>query len=347
MPWASPQHSRAQVDRAGDTLARRGTLPPNPISAILDAFDILSNWRSAHSFPLNTFQIGLRIRARNVHEHALVAQRLKRVPSIVAKLHRFPSMSLSRMQDIGGCRAVVESVPQVRRLRDAYVASSMRHKLVSERDYIANPKASGYRSHHLVYRYFSHRSPTYNGLLIEVQLRSRLQHAWATAVETVGTFLDQALKSSQGPEQWLHFFTLASSAFAMVEKTPPVPDTPLHHRELIRALKHEATQLRVFETLRAYGSALRFTETKVPPDARFFLLRLELDSRTLTLQAFRIDELLQATEQYLTIEKIQAETGGGQAVLVAADSLNALRRAYPNYFLDTQTFVEQLRRVLS
>ncbi len=45
-------------------------------------------------------------------------------------------------------------------------------------------------------------------LLIELQLRTRLQHEWATAVETMGTFLQSSLKSSQGPEEWLDFFSL-------------------------------------------------------------------------------------------------------------------------------------------
>ena len=43
---------------------------------------------------------------------------------------------------------------------------------------------SGYRGVHLIYRYNSDRKTEYNTLLIEMQLRSQLQHAWATAVET-------------------------------------------------------------------------------------------------------------------------------------------------------------------
>lgn len=34
----------------------------------------------------------------------------------------------------------------------------------------------------------------------------------------------------------------------------------------------------------------------------------------------------------------------GQDVLVAAESLTALRRAYPNYYLDTERFLEGLRK---
>ena len=78
-----------------------------------DALRVINNWRSSHAFPLNTLQIGLKERAQRVDADALIAQRIKRLSSIKAKLERFRSMDLARMQDIGGCRAVVHSVRAV------------------------------------------------------------------------------------------------------------------------------------------------------------------------------------------------------------------------------------------
>jgi len=60
-------------------------------------------------------------------------------------------------------------------------------------------------------------------LRVELQIRTKLQHLWATAVETMGTFLGQALKSRQGSQDWLDFFTLISSAFSFIEGTPQIP----------------------------------------------------------------------------------------------------------------------------
>jgi ppGpp synthetase/RelA/SpoT-type nucleotidyltranferase len=152
-----------------------------------------------------------------VASNYLVAQRVKRLSSIVAKMRRFQGLRLSQMQDIGGCRAVLSSVAEVRNAVKSFKTSSIRHELAREDDYIANPKDSGYRGVHLIYKYVSDRSETYNGLKIEVQIRSQLQHAWATAVETVGTFIQQALKSSQGEDEWLRFFCLMGSAIALRE----------------------------------------------------------------------------------------------------------------------------------
>jgi ppGpp synthetase/RelA/SpoT-type nucleotidyltranferase len=109
-------------------------------------------------------------------------QRLKRVPAIIKKLQRTyggrpPTMKLSQMQDIGGCRAVLANVNLVRQLCGKYyLKGDLKHKRVNIKDYITNPKSDGYRSIHLIYRYLSDKGKKeYNGLLVEVQIRSKLK----------------------------------------------------------------------------------------------------------------------------------------------------------------------------
>jgi len=342
MNWATLDYSKGQVDAAGKLLAN-GTGTPEEIDT---ALEVLNNWRAAHSFPLNTIQMGLRKRAQNTYEHALVAQRLKRVPSIVQKLQRFSSMNLSRMQDIGGCRAIVESVNQVRRLRAAYARSKQQHQFVSEKDYIAEPKASGYRGIHLVYKYYSERNPAYNGRSVEIQLRTRLQHAWATAVETVGTFLQQSLKSSEGSKKWLRFFALTGSAFALTERTEPVPDTPNDGRELKENVRTIEAELEVRKTLGAYGQALKIAEDTQMAKAYYFLLSLTPSQGVLSVYGYEKEQLEQATDHYLQVEKTLTMIPGAQAVLVAVESLAALKKSYPNYFLDTQVFMVALGKII-
>ena len=77
----------------------------------------------------------------------------------------------------------------------------------------------------------------WQGLQIEIQLRSRLQHQWATAVETVGTFIGDELKSNRGDQGWLRFFALMSSAIALSERTPLVPDTPTNQPEIVEEIR--------------------------------------------------------------------------------------------------------------
>lgn len=343
MAWTEPQFTKTQVDKAGKLLSSAGA----SLSDLADALFVVNNWRSSHSFPLNTLQVGLRQRARQIDTEALVAQRIKRLSSIEAKLARFTTMKLSQMQDIGGCRAVVRSVAHVKDLAELHRVSAMKHKLLRVDDYLASPQASGYRGIHLIYRYYSDRSETYNGLQIEVQLRSLLQHAWATAVETVGTFLKQALKSSQGHAEWLRFFALMGSALAIRERTAVVPNTPTERPVLFEELREKVAALDVERRLEAYGDALQTLEDQSVPEAHYFLLALDPVADTTTIRGFKKNELERATAAYLDVERsLKAETGA-EAVLVSVDSIGALKRAYPNYFLDTQAFLVAVRRALA
>ncbi|MGI9077182.1 MAG: RelA/SpoT domain-containing protein [Gemmatimonadaceae bacterium] len=347
--WTKPGYKRTEVDAAGKYLASNWWgFPADELERLDASLAILNNWRSAHSFPLNTFQSTLRKKARAIYPNAIVAQRIKRVPSIMLKLERFPSMNLSQMQDIGGCRAIVGSVSNTMKLRDAYLRSQLRHTLVREKDYIKEPKDSGYRGIHLVYRYLSDRQQgDHNGLQIEMQLRSHLQHAWATAVETAGTFLERSLKSSQGPDEWLQFFALVSSGFALKEKCPPVPGTPKSPGEVKRKIKSQAKVLQVDQNLRAFGAAINEISEPTHKDSHFFLLELQPEQNTVTISGYTIQQLVTANRTYLEVEKRLAAENvpGAQAVLVAADTLESLRRAYPNFYLDTNAFLDYLKEV--
>lgn len=285
MTFPQPQYTRKQVQRAGAFLVEyenavmvgSGDVDDlDKLSEWIDSYVILTNWRACHGYPINTFQSTLRNKLKAIDPNALVAQRLKRAPSIINKLRRFPGMSLSRMQDIGGLRAVVSGVGELAELYSNYKETRFTHALVSEHDYVTSPKASGYRSVHLIYKYKLRDASPYEGLLVELQFRTKLQHAWATAVETVGTFLEHSLKSSEGPDEWLNFFALVSSAFAHAEGTPLVPGYEhLSKAQTYQRTAEEAKRLGVSDMLRGYSSAVNAIPTGKARSA-YYLVELEL-----------------------------------------------------------------------
>jgi hypothetical protein len=174
-----------------------------------------------------------------------------------------------------------------------------------------------------------------------MQFRSLLQHAWATAVETVGTFIQQALKSSQGEQEWLRFFSLMGTAIAFREKTAPVPDTPTSPVELQRELRQLVRKLKVQDHLRVYAAALGDPEVVgARRDAHYYLLELDPIGKKIKVTGYKSDELDRASTDYLAIER-RALSGPSihDAVLVSVESIEALKRAYPNYFLDTHRFI--------
>src|SRR5258705_11989150 len=83
-----------------------------------------------------------------------IVERVHRRLSARVKLKRFSTMQLSKMQDLGGCRAVVKNVRKVAELVDFYEKNtSQALEFVKKFDYITGPKDDGYRSVHLVYKY--------------------------------------------------------------------------------------------------------------------------------------------------------------------------------------------------
>jgi ppGpp synthetase/RelA/SpoT-type nucleotidyltranferase len=314
---------------------------------------VINNWRSSHAFPLNALHVTLRGRAKKVDPHVLTAQRLKRLSSIDAKLRRFPQMKLTQMQDIGGCRAVVKSIAEVEKLVAAYKKGlaknpQKRHEFLTEKDYIRMPKPDGYRSFHLIYRYRSRarKHRIYNGLKIEIQIRSKLQHAWATAVEIISTFTGQALKSNIGDESWKRFFKLMGSQIAVRENRPIVPDTPENPIQLVAELRSLVQELQVQTVLTGWGAGVNIINERAK-GAHSYLLVLDAKERRINVSGFLKEELPTAQLQYLEVEKANAAKPWVQTVLVSVESVAALRRAYPNYYLDAIEFSQAVQQAIS
>jgi ppGpp synthetase/RelA/SpoT-type nucleotidyltranferase len=371
MAWTEPQYRRGEIDRAGQFLVNSsGRIQDvaahgaeGELDAVIEqleqAFGVINNWRSSHSYPLQVIKMTLLTRAKRLDKQAIIAQRLKRLASISLKLRRNENMKLSQMHDLGGCRAVLGTPRRVSELVEICEKAAIKNpndrpELVKKYDYIANPKPDGYRSVHLVYKYQTkaENKLMYNGLRIEVQLRSRLQHAWATAVETVSSFTGQALKSNVDAlddEGWRRFFTLMGSAIAHREGSPAVPGMP-KGAELKEELTHCEQKLDVKNRLRLFGAALRvLPQPAASPDAYYFLLELDLISPRITIHDYKESELERANADYLAIEKASAEKPGmaKDAVLVSVDSIANLQRAYPNYFLDTGLFVDAVQKAIA
>ena len=345
--WTEPEFTRQHVNRAGEIFIKADA-PPQDIE---NALEIINNWRSSHSCPLQSIKMTLLGRAKKIERMALIAQRIKRLRAIKVKLERPENnkMMLSRMHDIGGCRAVMRTVSQVEELLKVYEIQSVKNRFrggeaVKTYDYIKNPKPDGYRGVHLVRKYHSEspnsRHKVFDGLRVEIQIRSQLQHAWATAVEAVDFFTGQALKSNLGEEKWRRFFMLASTAFAMIEKRPIVPGTPENPDELRVELKKHTAELTVVE-----GLSLA-TNTTQKEKGQYFLLELDLQKRLLRTRAFQANELNKAQDAYLEAEKKIRDNPLWQSVLVSVDNISELRKAYPNFFLDIKDFATGLKSFL-
>ena len=334
--WEQPQYSKNKIEKAGKIIAN----PESTDEEFDNALIILNNWRSSHAYPLQVITNNLR---RN-NTNALVVQRLKRLDSIIGKIRRFPEMSLYKMQDLGGCRVIVDSLSQVYWSIAKFKTSHIRHILKKENDYILNPKASGYRSYHMVYQYHSDDNETYNkNMLIEIQFRTKLQHIWATAVEVMGIYTKSQLKASIGNEDILRFFVLASSIFAQMENMPVCPNTVDDRQILIEEMRKIDKKLNIVSRLSAISVAINHTNEKMDGKG-YYLLQLNFQKKVLRVNGFNTNQIDLATTVYNKIESLK--NPDMDAVLVSATSFEELKAAYPNYFTDISTFVSMMRELL-
>ncbi len=224
MPTGSDAPSRSQVSKAGRIL--RHALASNELlnpDVLRDPLDILVAFRAAHAYPLQKATMGLRSMVATEHCQVEVSQRLKRIPTILDKIVREPTMALANMRDIGGCRAVLASVAEVRRVE----ARLKRNRPPDEyNDYISSPRPSGYRAVHITVLYDERR--------IEVQLRTRVMHEWAIAVESMSGRTGYDFKSGRGPAPVLDWFRAVSGAMATEEAGGTVEDNVLAAVTMLR-----------------------------------------------------------------------------------------------------------------
>lgn len=219
----APVPSKSQIKKAGSTI-RKYYRDEAELNAAVDALQHIEAWRAAHYVPLVSANNGLRSRARTAGVQAEVTQRLKRRRTILDKLRREPTLDLSRMQDIGGCRAVVETIDDLRRLEER--VKNGRIPVVGGADYIVNPRKSGYRGVHIVVEYQERQ--------IEIQLRTKVMHGWALAAENYSGRIGENLKQD-GSHPIQLFLATASEMMALSETGQEIPDE-------LRAL-HQARRL--------------------------------------------------------------------------------------------------------
>lgn len=335
--WEIPKYSGNQINKAGKIIADPFSISNEQTEALV----VLNNWRASHAYPLHVICSNL----RRKNPEAIVVQRLKRLDSIIGKIQRFPDMQLYKMQDLGGCRVIVDNIEQVYNAVNEYKSSRIRHILKREYDYIASPKKSGYRSYHMVYQFRSESKDTYNkNMFIEIQFRTKLQHIWATAVEMMGIYTKSNLKSSQGEYDILRFFTLVSSLFAIEENMTVCPDTSDWADELISEIKYLDNKNNIISTLSGLNVSIDYTSKKFNQKDKnlYYILLLNYNKKSVIVRPFKTSSLETATKVYGQIE----QNSSNNVVLVSASSFETLRLAYPNYFVDISHFVEKLRDIL-
>jgi len=110
--------------------------------------------------------------------------RLKRSSSLIEKMHKIGiPISIENIEDniedVAGIRVICSYVDDIYKISEALV-SQKDVELISQKDYIANPKPNGYRSLHMIVRVPVHFENCMKSVKVEVQIRTIAMDFWAT-----------------------------------------------------------------------------------------------------------------------------------------------------------------------
>ncbi len=297
----------------------------------VDDLVVINVWRAAHKPVLNTFQAILRNRTKGTP--IVVAQRHKRKRTIFGKLQRFQGMELARMDDVAGCRLIFPNMADLYDFRQRLHAAKFNHKRkndVDKYDYIKRPKDTGYRGIHDVYEYDvqSESGKGSKGLLIELQYRTAVQHAWATAVEVIGFITASQPKFQEGDKRYETAMVYASEIIARAheDRKSYLPD--MSDEDVLQTfvkLDHELGLLNLLRNLNAADAEVTSNRNVI----LIFSDDDELETRSYA----------SATEAIRVLFELEQANPGKDIVLVRADTTDEVRIAFRNYFSDAREFI--------
>lgn len=193
--------SNSKLKKCGSSI--RKSFRSNEKVKIAD-LETIYEYRNQHKEIISSVFYDLCDMSKKVHNNSVVVFRLKRIDTIVRKLTRLET-GLDRLQDIAGCRIIVDSVAQINSLVESLENHSL-IQVIRKTNYIENPRKSGYKSYHLVVKKkgFNHE--------VEIQIRTRNHHYWATFVEIVDHTFDIKIKEGDEHVQILRIHKLLSKS---------------------------------------------------------------------------------------------------------------------------------------
>jgi putative GTP pyrophosphokinase len=183
--------SKTQIDRLGDRL-KGGSHTETDLR-------LLDDYRRSFGEPYDEV-----VRAIRQLGQLPTGRLAKSTRSIVEKLRR-ESVRLSQMQDIAGCRVVVQDIVEQDRVVEALRAAFADTSAIDRRE----TPSFGYRAVHII--------ASVSGKPVEVQVRSSLQHLWAELSEKASDVIDPAIKYGGGPNNWRYVQNELSALISIQE----------------------------------------------------------------------------------------------------------------------------------
>lgn len=317
------------------------------------------NFREAHNIIIKLFTIELK--KVNFSKQHLIASRNKRIETIISKLCRPEKPKLDRIHDIAGTRIIFENIKSLEDYIDILENTELvnfKEKINEDKNrynYIKNPKSDGYRSIHKVFYYSSNipystlneKSFNLENKKIELQLRTRLQHIWATTVEiydiinksNIKTGTHNKLETKEGL-----FFKKCSLVFEGIESND-VEKIKININEIFR----DKDLVEIYNRLKGIKNIKNIQLPKTLGSDEVFILITDLNKGKTTF--FTTDPIEKNDKQdtfliNASYRRLEEKNTKGEYILLllTLGDIKKLKNVYPNYFLNTNKFISILKK---
>lgn len=321
--------SKTKIDKAGKILS---DVEREYDELALELDYVFEEFRSSHLVPLTQLTLSLQEWLQTYGQHYYVAQRLKRKPQILRKLRRF-SVRLTQLQDVGGCRIVVDNNEAV----DGLV-SFLRDKLTSSGEYTIDRETdyrdwgrddSGYRAYHIIL--------TTGGVRLELQLRSQLQHYWSESIERTSVIYGYRLKENEGDPEVLKYFKLFSDALHFLEQEKKLASDKeielQNSRELAEAIINQASP----KSLASYVNeniikTMSEAEKNLQGSLNNWILVFDWNDGNFVTWDLVGRDPTEATKAYAEYEAQYREEDKYEVVMIGSSEISSVKHTHSHYF---------------
>jgi ppGpp synthetase/RelA/SpoT-type nucleotidyltranferase len=312
--------SKNQLVKFGDRLREESISRNISKESLLQLHDLRLSYKAVLSTVFNV----LSEESKKIRKSRVVTYRIKRIESIISKLNRFPNMELGKMVDIAGCRCIVDSIQDIYQIAELL---EKRLDIIKIKDYISNSPSDddGYAALHLYVK-----CKEDNKKPVEIQIRTKDQHNWATFVEIIDVVYGTKIKEGQRSPELQRFCYLLSNVNGLTSNSLLEIITIEKDYNIYSMLSSVFNQNNI-------QTRKNWLNIEGKTGHNFFIIEVDKNKRT-HIESFSDFEVAEA----VYLKRFNNEKTNIVLTHLEAPSYKQISIAYSNYILSMHKFQEDL-----
>lgn len=318
--------TKGEIDRLGERIGKStGSISESDLK-------MLQEYRATFQRPIAEVFAFANSTARKIDKQCIVTYRIKRIDTIIEKLRRFSdspegAMQFSRMWDIAGCRCIMNSPDNTKLYQLLSAIKTKYGQQCKVKDYIENPRESGYRSIHIYVKDENTGKP------VEIQIRNKQQHNWATLVEILDLLYGTQNKEYGQTGQLGEFLYLYSRKDKLTDK---------EFAKLIAIEKGKKIFEKMSSTLTSNYLNTKSQWLKQQFRGSYYVI--EANKTASTIESFPSFE--EAEQQYY-FKYVNKKDSNIVLTHLSHPTFEQISMAYSNYVLSMHDFIDEYRTLIS